>query len=224
MTRHYIHLVVLLGLMGSSVATAQGPFTPEANSGDGSARFSTEGAGELFTQCTNPFSSAAFPSLNHPAGTVRAADDFVVPAPDMAWDVTSVTIAGRSPNPGGIADYEVVFYANSGGLPGAVECSYPSVSGPISDTYEPIELVLPSSCTLTAGVWWVAVMANSAGPLFFWADSAAGGGSPFAVEDPDDVSTATCTSWGSGDTCWPECEELDCSGHLCFRIRSATQP
>ena len=90
-------------------------------------------------------------------GIVNTADDFVVPS-NATWDITFVYSEGFSNPPStGPDSFDVIFYENNAGLPGAVIDTFnvPS-AGAVTTTNQ--ELTLPSTLTLGSGTYWVSVV------------------------------------------------------------------
>jgi hypothetical protein len=116
----------------------------------------------LYDQTSSPAAQATnsqnFEAAND-AFDNELADDFVVPA--SGWDINEVALTGLYFNgPGPAPTVHVRFYNNSGTLPGAVipACSYPAVvPGGAGANFV---LTLAPSCQLTAGTYWVSVVAN----------------------------------------------------------------
>src|SRR5690606_17644991 len=139
--------------------------------------FSPTGGDILYDQSGNPglnsTSSQDFEAANDPFDN-QAADDFVVPAGET-WTITSVDAQGAYFNGVGPADsYNVYFYADAAGLPGA------EVESQMALTYtDPSGLGSPSiplaaPVVLTEGTYWVSVQASlnfSVGGQWGWLSS-----------------------------------------------------
>ncbi len=132
----------------------------------------------------------------------EGADDFVVPS--GGWDVTSVAAVFFGPNiPGAITTTSAVnFYADAGGLPGAAACSYPAAP----TTLDPAGftmITLPSTCSLTAGTYWVGIMPDVDYATYgqsYWLMTNSQTNSMAAWRNPGG-GFGTCPSWGSIASC-----------------------
>ena len=91
----------------------------------------------------------------------QTADDFVVPAGQI-WNVEQVNVGGQYFNGTGPADsVNVFFYPNSGTLPGTTAvCTFNNVAVASGLGTGAFNVVLPASCSLTGGTYWVSVQAN----------------------------------------------------------------
>jgi subtilisin-like proprotein convertase family protein len=115
------------------------------------------------TDFPNPF---GFNSQNFEAAydayDNQLADDFVVTG--SGWVVSTVTTPGAYFNGAGPApSLHVTFYADAGGLPGAVVsgCDYPAVTT-FTDNLGSFTTTLTPPCTLSPGPKWVSVQVNMA--------------------------------------------------------------
>jgi hypothetical protein len=139
----------------------------------------TDGAGTTATNSQNfEVANDAFDN--------ELADDFVVPA--SGWDINEVALTGLYFNgPGPAPTVHVRFYSNSGTLPGAPVpgCDYPAVvPGGVGANFV---LALSPSCQLTAGTYWVSVVANmnfTPAGQWGWSDRTITSNSPAAWRNP----------------------------------------
>ena len=116
----------------------------------------------LYDQINNPaptpggVTSQDFEAVIDPFDSF-AADDFVVPA-GQTWNITEVDVAGEYSVGGGpAASFNVVFYADSATLPGAV------VATRAASTYTGganALITLTPAVVLTPGTYWVSVQAR----------------------------------------------------------------
>jgi hypothetical protein len=133
------------------------------------------------------------------------ADDFVVPA--AGWGINEVQVQGLYFNGTGPAPtVHVRFYSNSGTLPGALVagCDYPAVVP--ADTAGSFTLTLAPVCNLTAGTYWVSVVANmnfTPSGQWGWQDRAVTTNSPAAWRNPGGgFGVPGCLAFGArGATC-----------------------
>jgi len=86
------------------------------------------------------------------------ADDFVVPA-GQTWNVQSIDADGVYFNgPGPAIDWNVFFYADNAGFPGAQV--YSATHQPVQEGGSTFTLNLATPAVLTAGTYWVEIQAN----------------------------------------------------------------
>ena len=127
-----------------------------------------------------------------------AADDFEVPA-GLAWTVNEVFVPGVYFNgPGPAASVDVNFYADSGGLPGAVECTAAGVVP--TDAAGSFNIALAAPCVLSEGAHWVSVIANmdfAPGGQWGWTERTVQSFSPSAWQNPGGGFGTPCTTWGA---------------------------
>jgi len=125
----------------------------------------------------------------------QGADDFTVPAP--GWQVGSVDVIGDYHDAGPAASFNVVFYADWGGLPGPAVASrlgqfYTGVGGNVS-----IHLSPPVG--LEAGSYWVSIQARQGfdpAVRWFWGTRLGSAGHPAAWRNPGGGFGTSCASWG----------------------------
>jgi hypothetical protein len=127
------------------------------------------------------------------------ADDFVV-TDASGWAVSEVDVNAVYFNGGGPADsFNVIFYNNSGTLPGSVACSATGLSYTNAGSGFQVPLG-GSGCNLAAGTYWVSVVANmsfSAGGEFGWIAGTNAAGNSAVWENPGGGIAPTCTTWTS---------------------------
>src|SRR6266513_5506965 len=100
--------------------------------------------------------SATFDDI--PTGSSDLADDFVVPAGET-WNVESIDADGVYFNGSGPAiDWNVFFYADNAGFPGAQV--YSTTHQPVQQNGSTFTVNLPSPAVLSAGTYWVEIQAN----------------------------------------------------------------
>ncbi len=124
-----------------------------------------------------------------------AADDFTVPAGET-YSIGFIEVNGSYGAGSGATNVDVIIYADSGGVPGAVACSYTSIS-PNTDADGDLGFELPSNCELEAGTYWLSVVMaeDEASPVtWFWEPNASIEGSGFAWISPGGVLT-DCVTW-----------------------------
>jgi hypothetical protein len=131
------------------------------------------------------------------------ADDFVVPG-GQTWNVDSIDADGVYFNGAGPAqNFNVRFYSNSGGLPGAlvdsrIGMSYVQVGSTFTVTVSP-------AVSLAAGTYWVSVQARqdfTPAGQWGWTDRTVQSNSAAAWQNPGAGFGTPCTTWGQrGSTC-----------------------
>ncbi len=146
---------------------------------------------------TNSITSQNFEAVND-AFDNSAADDFQVPA-GVAWTVNEVFVAGvYFGGPGPAPSVDVNFYADSGGLPGAVECTAAGVAP--TDAAGSFNIALAVPCVLSEGPHWVSVVANldfGVGGQWGWTERSVQSFNPSAWQNPGAGFATPCTSWGA---------------------------
>jgi hypothetical protein len=136
----------------------------------------------------------------------QAADDFVVPAADGAWTIHAVHALGEYFNgPGPMPSVNVFFYADAGGLPGAVVSSHAGVTT-FLDNAGTLTVDLSSApVVLPAGTYWVSVQARmdfTPGGQWFWYSRTAQSGAAAAWRNPGNGFNTGCINWGTrGSAC-----------------------
>jgi subtilisin-like proprotein convertase family protein len=133
----------------------------------------------------------------------QAADDFVVSS--LGWNVTRVFAPGNYTATHRIpTSVRVAFYADAGGVPGAVLCNFtaqPFVEAPSGS----FTIGIPG-CVLTPGRKWVSVVANldifgGAGGQWFWSTRTVLTGNPAKWQNPGGGLHMGCGTWGNVTTC-----------------------
>lgn len=131
----------------------------------------------------------------------QGADDFVVPV-GATWSVTQVDVAGAYFNGTGPADsFNVYFYADAGGLPGALVTSQTALAY-TNDASAAIALATP--VILTAGTYWVSVQARldfTPNGEWGWEARSVQSNGPAAWQNPADGFGTGCATWGDLQTC-----------------------
>ena len=168
------------------------------------------GTAILFTQTgtsTNGVPSQNFES-SYDAYDSEAADDFTVPA--GGWSVSSVNFAitGGAGANATAATWNIKFYANAAGTPGAVDpgCTYTALPATgVAAAGGTAVVALPTSCTLTAGVHWFSAQSNlDAGTngQTFWSNFAGAAlGASTVFRNPGDGFGTGCTAFTPIATC-----------------------
>jgi hypothetical protein len=131
------------------------------------------------------------------------ADDFVVPG-GQTWNVESIDADGLYSGadcPGPAENFNVRFYSDSAGLPGAlvesrIGMSYVQVGSTFTVTVSP-------AVGLAAGTYWVSVQArqdDNPNGQWFWTDRTVQSNSPAAWQNPGG-GWGRCPTWGQKVTC-----------------------
>src|SRR6266478_1505506 len=130
------------------------------------------------------------------------ADDFVVPA-GQTWNVQSIDADGvYFIGPGPAIDWNVFFYADNAGFPGAQV--YSATHQPVQEGGSTFTLNLATPAVLTAGTYWVEIQANMTyNPQgeWGWSDRTVTSNNPAAWRNPGG-GLGVCPSWSRrGATC-----------------------
>jgi slime mold repeat-containing protein len=150
----------------------------------------------------------------------QAADDFIVTG--GGWSVTTVFAPGvYSATHGTPTSMRVAFYADAGGVPGALLCDFPTatfVEAPVGSFL----ITLPGGCTLSPGTKWVSVVANmafagGAGGQWFWSTRTVLTGNPSKWQNPGGGFGTPCTTWGTRTTCLGQSDP-----DMAFRLEGST--
>lgn len=132
----------------------------------------------------------------------RAADDFVVPK-GRTWAINEVDAIGAYfGGTGPVDSANVTFYANAGGLPGAIVKDYEGLH--VTDTGGgALEIRVPKT-KLKAGTYWVSVQANmdlDKGGEWAWKSQDTSVGLRAAWENPGDGFATGCTTYTAEPSC-----------------------
>lgn len=143
--------------------------------------------------------SQFFPDLQK---RVRGADDFVIPAIDGGWNVQRVMVLGMyGPGDRRAPNFDVVIYANRGGLPGGEVYRAAGIVA-ASDQNGALVFELSQPALLPPGTYWLSVVANMAynpdRQLWAWLTRDVQNGFPYAWEDPDGLLQTPCVTWKPG--------------------------
>ena len=130
------------------------------------------------------------------------ADDFVVPA-GQTWNVQSIDADGVYFNgPGPAIDWNVFFYADNAGFPGAQV--YSATHQPVQRGGSTFTLNLATPAVLTAGTYWVEIQANMTYATlgeWGWSNRTVTSNNPAAWQNPGG-GLGVCPSWSRrGATC-----------------------
>ena len=135
--------------------------------------------------------------LAYDAYDSEGADDFVVPAGDVAWDIEEVATVGTTVTPGG-ATVDVLFYPDAAGMPGVTAvCSYADIV-PV-DNLGSLTITLPTVCHLTAGTYWVAIQVNQEYVTYgqhFWSNRSVQSNNESVWRNPGGGFGTPCNDWG----------------------------
>ncbi len=130
-------------------------------------------------------------------------DDFVVPA-GQTWSVESVDADGVYFNGAGPADsFNVFFYADNAGLPGAQV--YSALNQPVTQLGTTFTVNLAVPAVLAAGTYWVEEQANmnfAAEGEWGWTDRTVQSNNTAAWQNPGG-GFGICPSWTRKATCVP---------------------
>ena len=130
------------------------------------------------------------------------ADDFVVPT-GQSWNVQSIDADGLVLGPGPVASFNVFFYADNAGLPGAQVFS--AMNQPFSVSGSTFTVNLPSLAVLTEGTYWVEIQANMMfipNGAWTWTDRTVQSNNGAAWQNPGG-GFGECHTWAPKATCVP---------------------
>jgi hypothetical protein len=157
----------------------------------------------LYDQLDNPgavsWVSQEFPDM--PDFTAFLADDFFVPG-GPSWQVTEVYAQGVYFNGSGPANnFNVFFYEDGGGLPGALVSS--RTAQPYVESGGVFEITLTAPVILASGIHWVSVQAHQPfdpNGQWGWAERTVQSNSPAAWQNPAG-GFGVCPTWDVRTTC-----------------------
>src|SRR5438094_4049805 len=184
--------------------TSSRPAVPQLTSGRLGARFlvapSTPRVPQtvLYDQYDNAGEdvtvSATF--TDFPTSNADLADDFVVPA-GQTWNVQSIDADGVYFNGSGPAiDWNVFFYADNAGFPGAQV--YSTTHQPVQQNGSTFTVNLSTPAVLTAGTYWVEIQANMTYGTqgeWGWSNRTVTSYNPAVWRNPGGGLGAGCLSW-----------------------------
>jgi hypothetical protein len=138
-----------------------------------------------------------------PAFNSDLADDFVVPT-GQTWNVQSIDADGAYfPFNGPANSFNVFFYADNAGLPGAQV--YSATNQPFSVVGTTFSVTLPSVAVLTEGTYWVEIQANMTfvpNGAWVWRDRTLQSNQGAAWQNPGG-GFGICPTWTLKTTCIP---------------------
>lgn len=136
------------------------------------------------------------------------ADDFTVPAAGWGIDSVNFAITGSAGGDITVATWNITFYSDGGGIPGAADpgCTYTAQPGTGATAGGgTITVNLPTQCNLSAGTHWFSAQSNldfAAGGQSFWSNFLPPAiGAPAAFRNPGDGFGSGCTTFTSVATC-----------------------
>src|SRR6516162_5266008 len=157
----------------------------------------------LYDQYDNASTTASLSSTftDFPTFNADLADDFVVPG-GQTWSVQSIDADGLYFNGGGpAASFNVFFYADNGGLPGAQVFS--ATNQPFTQNTSTFTVNLASPAVLTAGTYWVEMQANmtfTPNGEWGWTDRTVQSNNPAAWQNPGG-GFGFCPTWTVKTVC-----------------------
>jgi len=131
----------------------------------------------------------------------QIADDFVVPAP--GWTIDQVVVSGQYNTGGPALGFNVYFYTNSGGMPGA-QVYYGASQSFIFNGTDLFTITLASPPVLTPGTYWVSVqcrMDYNVGGQWYWNQINGTVDSVAQWQNPGGGFGTSCSSWSNIQTC-----------------------
>src|SRR5678815_301659 len=167
----------------------------------------------LYDQNNNPVANAVNSQMFAPVDVAfdnQAADDFVVPG-GPNWIVQQVVVSGVYFNGNGPAPaFNVYFYNDAAGFPGATVSSqlslpYTCVGACNATASSVFTIYLGSNVNLAPGTYWVSVqvaMDFEAGGQWGWTDRSVTSNNAAAWQNPGGGFATACNAWGRrGATC-----------------------
>ena len=230
--RGAFYLVLLLGVSaipfalaqrnvtnrGTAKPTSSPPVVPQFSSGRLGARFlvapSPPRAPQtvLYDQYDNSGQDVTLSATftDFPTDNADLADDFVVPA-GQTWNVQSIDADGVYFNGSGPAiDWNVFFYADNAGFPGARV--YSATHQPDVQNGSTFTINLPTPALLNPGTYWVEIQANMTYGTqgeWGWSNRTVTANNPAAWQNPGG-GLGVCPSWSRrGATCGIDPSEAD---------------
>ena len=128
------------------------------------------------------------------------ADDFIVTAP--GWSIDQVVVSGQYSATGPALGFNIYFYPNNGGIPGAV--AYTALSQPYVDNAGVFTITLGTPAVLTPGNYWVSVQCRmdfNVGGQWYWNQVDGAYSSVAQWQNPGGGFGTPCSAWGSVQTC-----------------------
>ena len=195
----------------SSTAALQAERVPTANSGSigipwrGTPLQPNAPQMVLYDQYDNAsdFATLSATFSDFPPFNSDLADDFVVPT-GVTWNVQSIDADGvYVPFSGPANTFNVFFYADNAGLPGAQ--IYSAINQPFSVMGTTFSVTLPSVAVLTQGTYWVEIQANMTfipNGAWFWRDRTLQANNGAAWQNPGG-GFGVCPTWAQKTTCIP---------------------
>jgi hypothetical protein len=154
------------------------------------------------SQSGNGIASQDFETA-YDAYDAQGADDFVVPAP--GWSVNEVFAPGSYSVAGPVTNMNVQFFANAGGIPGALVpgCNYLNVPA-TADGVGNVTVPLVPPCALVPGTYWVSAQARMdfvpAGQ-WFWNGVTVQANTGGVWQNPGGGFPGGCQTWMPTPTC-----------------------
>jgi len=155
-------------------------------------------------RCTG--SQAQSTEFEFSGAEIESADRFAVPAA-TTWSIGGVTVVeGDNSDNAGFDSFDVRFYSNAAGVPGAVVCERVGLAPlPVvpdaGDHRRRFEL--SPTCDLDTGDYWLSVQAFAPTGVgtWFWQSGKMPDSPGSAFRDPTDALGEGCTDWNSSKSC-----------------------
>jgi|SRR5579859_122659 len=141
----------------------------------------------------------------------QAADDFTVPGSTASWHITAIQVPGHFGSGGGdtasVNSFNVLFYADSGGLPGiqlpaaaSASISATATSPSNFDFYMPLNHAVDLAAN---GTYWVSVQAvQSTSWYWYWRERTQLALHPAVWQNPSGGFGNGCVHWTTINTCF----------------------
>jgi hypothetical protein len=131
----------------------------------------------------------------------QVADDFTATAD---WNIDQIIVSGQYSTGGPAAGFNVYFYSNAGGLPGAEVYNAPSQAYTYDAGTGLFTITLASAAVLPAGDYWVSVQARqdfgTAGQ-WYWNQVDGAYGNVAVWQNPGGGFGTSCATWGNIQSC-----------------------
>ncbi len=131
----------------------------------------------------------------------QAADDFTA---DADWTVDQVVVVGSYSAAGPALGFNVYFYSNNGGIPGAEVYSALNLAYTYDGGTGTFTIPLTTTASLPAGDYWVSVQCRmdfNVGGQWYWGTVTGASGAVAKWQNPGGGFATSCATWGDITTC-----------------------
>ncbi len=131
----------------------------------------------------------------------QLADDFTATAD---WNIDQIIVSGQYSAAGPAVGFNIYFYANSGGFPGAEVYNAPSQAYTYDAGTGLFTITLATAASLPAGDYWVSVQCRldfGTGGQWYWNQVSGSYGNIAKWQNPGGGFGTPCATWGDVTTC-----------------------